>query len=757
VPEYFGVYAVTDGKLLRLDAQEVRAEKTAIIRMGQRLGAGDVENHHPAALPPKNVQGPELPADLKIVIYAESGGKQSPLDIAKSLNLEPIVFVRTLTIDTGSPMHMTRSDPENGWDTGDAVEWNIAAGGKHTREVEFLVKPMPGQKDMVIAGLEDKLKPGAYRLTLGKRGAFMPAFMQQGGMLFAVQPVSQGESGKCVDALITYEMTMTSTEYTSCAGAPVNSPARSNVGPSGETTGGDNAAIAPCNSYDPCFQAGMTAYRAKDWSVANANFLVAAKQRPADGEPWVWLGRILFQDNQPHRQSDLSNVWDKALSLGSELVIGACHELTLRPCERGDLTLSTKNVSFLANGSQVIFSAAPADITPGRILNNPAGMHVSYNMKVGNRNYAIDFIPLGTQGCQFNLMVQCPPDGLAKQLVLAQYVSQTLPRLARGSLAAPIAPSNPAPGNPAPNNPAASTSPANSPCSHAADAGYVALLKGHVYKVKSAGAIGSDQRPYFLDEKGALVTDSLLLTQLVATVWTHDNVVASPDARNGSTRVSGIIGTSKALQNYSNIQDVLARGMVEALEAVVTDGASLSKVVPNLTKGVFFNQLKSAPKTVFVLTAQRGLEQSATSYKQMVEAPLPPADATVLNVPDSIRIKALYLRARTLELPYEALASKLMPTTASQLTNRAFASAISELIPSVGLNSTEQVTLSDLLNFQKSVANLSGSLPALQAFSQNLKLALNLAEANNRTVSAWAVEASHPCGQLSATAAATRP
>jgi hypothetical protein len=82
----------------------------------------------------------------------------------------------------------------------------------------------------------------------------------------------------------------------------------------------------------------------------------------------------------------------------------------------------------------------------------------------------------------------------------------------------------------------------------------------------------------------------------------------------------------------------------------------------------------------------------------------------------------------------------------SELTNQAFASAISELIPSVGLSSTEQVTLKDLLDFQKSVANLSGSLPALQAYSQNLNLALNLADANNRTILEQARKSGSPCG-----------
>jgi hypothetical protein len=158
------------------------------------------------------------------------------------------------------------------------------------------------------------------------------------------------------------------------------------------------------------------------------------------------------------------------------------------------------------------------------------------------------------------------------------------------------------------------------------------------------------------------------------------------------------------------------------------------------------NQLKNAPKTIFVLTAQRGLEQSLAAYKQMENVPLPPADAPVLNGPDLVRIKTYYSQARTLDLPYAALAAKLMPTTASQLTNQAFASMISELIPSMGVNNAEMVTLKRLLDLQKSVGNLRDTLPALQDFSQNVKLALDLAAAENKMASEWATKSASACG-----------
>lgn len=742
VPEYFGVYAVVDGHLMKLDGQGVEAKKLTTVRMGQRMGVGDVTQHQPAALPPSSIQVPELPADLKIIVYAQSGGAQSPLEIAKTLHLESLVFVRTLTIDAGWPSGIKRSDRENGWDAGGAVELAGTAGGQHASELEFLMKPMPGHQDMVIAGLAEKLKPGVYRLTLGRREFFMPASMQ-GGMLFAVQPVSQGENDKCVDSLMTYAMTTSNTKYTPCSGAQITTSAAMGS-QSDASLPLQNAPAATtkaaCADYDGCMQMGQTAFRSSDWPMAISSFQAAANQHTTNGDPWVWLGRTYLRSGQ---NEDVPAVWNKAFQLGGTLIIGVCHERSFQPCERGDLSLSTNSVAFLVNGSQTAFSVPPSQVNAKGVLNNTLMGHASFGLQIDKKKYNFEFLPLGVT-CQIQQFVQCPQEGTAQQLTVANYLSRTVPALASGALGKPTTPSR----TPVPSQ--ASAVPSAPTCSQSADAGYSLLLQGRLYKVGTIGPAGPNQVHLFIDDKDHQVTDSGILQQLTVAAWARDNIVVSADARGGARRVSGILGTSKALQNYSNVQDALARGMVEAVEAVVTDGASLSKVVPTLTGRIVMNQLKAAPKTIFVLAAQVGLQQSLAAYNQMDSAPMPPADATVLNAPDLIRIEAFYLQARTLELPYEALAAKLMPTTASQLTNQAFVSAISEIIPSVGFNPTQLVTLNDLLTLQKSVANLADTLPATQAYSQNLKLALELADANNRSISQAALIAAQPCGQAQA-------
>jgi hypothetical protein len=180
-------------------------------------------------------------------------------------------------------------------------------------------------------------------------------------------------------------------------------------------------------------RSAMNAYKSRDWVTASTQFREAANQNLKSGEPWIWLGRIVLMDEQQHRQSELSDAWDKALSLGSRIMIGACHELTFRPCERGDLVLSKDSIAFLVRGTDTVISTPPGNVKPGKVFNNAGAAHITYSFKSEGKNFVVDFFPPGIQ-CNVNLMVQCPVEGISKQLLLAQYVSQVLPKLASGVL-----------------------------------------------------------------------------------------------------------------------------------------------------------------------------------------------------------------------------------------------------------------------------------------------------------------------------------
>jgi Mannosyl-glycoprotein endo-beta-N-acetylglucosaminidase len=215
LPEYYGIYAVVDSQLVKLDSEQIRVNKTVGVRLGQRNGVGNILNGEPVAAS-KTVEVPEFTADLKIIVFSQTSGLESPLDIANSLHLEALVFVRNVSIDTGWPQNVRRSGTEDGWDAGNAPELLGLARGDRAKSLEFLVKPVTGQPDMVVAELPEKLRPGVYRLTRGERN---PLFGNT-GLAFAVEPISEGEATKCVDASIKYFMNISNTKYAPCMDAP---------------------------------------------------------------------------------------------------------------------------------------------------------------------------------------------------------------------------------------------------------------------------------------------------------------------------------------------------------------------------------------------------------------------------------------------------------------------------------------------------------------------------------------------------------
>lgn len=516
----------------------------------------------------------------------------------------------------------------------------------------------------------------------------------------------------------------------------VTPDARSNgssVTPPADTT-------STCGDYSGCFNAAMSAYKSRDWPSATAGFQSAANQRSTSPDPWVWLGRIVLQDGGSHTIEELAQLWGKALSLGADIVIEACRERTLQACQAGHLTLNARSIAFTANGSGPVFTASPKEITPGRIIENQFASYIVYRLKVGGKNNNLIFIPL-RGACTFDVLVKCSREANDEQLFLSQYVTQALEELARGvssSLADPASPSGRTSGPP-------QASGLDSSCAQAADPGYMILLQGRRYGVRSAGTGVRDRRLYFLDETGKQIRDMSVLAELASSVWTHDNVITSPVARNGSSRVSAILETSKALHTYSTVQDALVRAMVEAIQATATGGATLSKAVPSLTLGVLKTQVANAPRTLLVLLAHHGLNESLDAYRQM-DATLPPLDATALDAAALASIRDLYVRARSSELPYEALAAKLMPTNWRDLTEDALRSGLSEVLsgPSFSGLPTEKVTLQQLLELQKGLGALN-SLPALRAYSENLDLAIMLAYANSQTIAGWITGAAKVC------------
>jgi hypothetical protein len=427
VPEFYGIYAVTDGHLIKLGGKEIRTDKNVPVPIGQRQSVANILNGASVASS-QTVALPVFSPDVKIIVYSETGGMMTPLQVAEPLRIEPLVFVRKVSVDTGFPNNVRRSGAENGWEYGTAPELLGLATGDHPEALELLKKPFPGQKDMVIAGFAGMLAAGVYRFTL-EPGGDIPGMGGGNFFTFAVEPMPEAASAKCVDASVTYAMMVSNVKYRPC-GSRVPSEASSGA-PGEAPTPGSGAPkarpVAECSDYANCMSQGSAAYGASAWDSATGFFEIAAKKRPESAETWDWLAKLALRSGQP---GHAFMYWDNLLKVGGAVAISACHERGIKRCEPGTISVSAKEVSFTTADGQKVLGVPPSQVTP-KVLEDLDIAHVSFNLQVQKKNNRYAFVPAGI-ACEMAISVFCPPDGTAQQRSVSAYVSRTISRLAAG-------------------------------------------------------------------------------------------------------------------------------------------------------------------------------------------------------------------------------------------------------------------------------------------------------------------------------------
>ena len=450
LPEFFGTYATYDGKLVPLTGG--RGNFTPKQQNGDFF---DFYSMNAATRPVLSLDG----SDLRFVVFdaavadASAGVELYKLPFARNLLTQPDSLQQV-----GGLLNQMSGRPQPK-DAPVSMQKFVVAK-TDALKVELLQKPVPGQPQMIQLVPESTLDPGIYSLF---------ALRSQGGqqmivsVLFDWNGQSAGAAKSyCVDLSITggfggamdnsdarmlHPYYLAKEKYAECGAS--GSSASSQKVDSGQGDGNSGSAgISACSGYNDCFNAGTKTYGDQNSAEAIADFKAAIKVDPTQGQAWYWLGIVMLQAHQIDQVGQLASVWDKALSLGSPIAISACHERGFEPCERGNLNLSPKWVSFSLGDTQ-IFNLPPNQIEPGGILNNPSGAQVAYRLKASGKKYNIDFVPSTWSTCSFNQMVQCPQQGYAEQLILAEYVALTLPRLAQGfgaassGTSAPVNPEKP--------------------------------------------------------------------------------------------------------------------------------------------------------------------------------------------------------------------------------------------------------------------------------------------------------------------------
>jgi hypothetical protein len=273
LPEYYGLYALIDGKLCGINVQTASCTlKTVEVKMGRRAGVGQVlEGKDLAAIFP--IKAIELRKGIRFVVYQEN-----PTALADLLKLTPMLFIHTITVNTGWPQNVRRSGTEEAWDTGNPSELGGEMGKLNdlATPIQMLVKPL--KTGMVLAVPSRELTPGLYHFALGQ-----DIIGNQPGMYFWIGDATEAERLKCVNATYEYSMMLSKSQY-----APCGQELKTEAAPAGEE--------------------GLS-------SPSNNN---AEEARSSSSSNNVKDGNSSSSDNAQRELIAIKNLWNEAFRLGDK-------------------------------------------------------------------------------------------------------------------------------------------------------------------------------------------------------------------------------------------------------------------------------------------------------------------------------------------------------------------------------------------------------------------------------------------------------
>jgi hypothetical protein len=207
---------------------------------------------------------------------------------------------------------------------------------------------------------------------------------------------------------------------------------------------------ASCGDYRACMNSGLTALRGRNWEAALEAFQAASGLDPSKPDAWVGLG---LADLPLGRDADLPASWDNVFRRGGHIGFGVWHELPSQN-EKGMFVLSVAEIAFVNERRERVFAVPPAQVAG--LWAGKTQSRALFRLRVAGTDYSFDFLPIGL-ACQLVPSLQCPPEAITQQLTVGNYVTQTIPKLASGSLAFAAQP--PAP----PNLPSAPAAPPSTP------------------------------------------------------------------------------------------------------------------------------------------------------------------------------------------------------------------------------------------------------------------------------------------------------
>jgi hypothetical protein len=209
IPEYFGLYLLSEGKLCGLDVDVNPCPATIATKFGQ-VAPGNAFGGN--IVSSSEIKAIAMSSDSQFVVYNENASA-----VISVMKLVPLMFVRNVKVNTGWPNNVTRTAVENAWDSNVPLIMGGELGklNEGTAPAQLLSKPL---RDKMMLGVPSRtLAPGLYKLSFGQQ-----VLGNEPRVYFWVgSDAKEAERMKCVDAVHQLTGFQVSVDYKPCEGPEV--------------------------------------------------------------------------------------------------------------------------------------------------------------------------------------------------------------------------------------------------------------------------------------------------------------------------------------------------------------------------------------------------------------------------------------------------------------------------------------------------------------------------------------------------------
>jgi hypothetical protein len=336
---------------------------------------------------------------------------QQNLDV-NSLHLSGLVYVATMK---AYQFNMLNTNPQffgniYGRDYNETIQVSL---WRPRADIFFHVEPAEGKPGMFRLIPNSPLQPGRYALYSGDD-------IHRDGMIFGTRAGRRSQG---------FYFSVSAAAFDSLnAASAASSPADPDAAPN--TAQPVNPTIPKCTDYGSCIAAGKEALSATQWNDALVRFQKASVADSSKPEVWDLLGTTYSSKGQG---KEARAMWDKALGLGGPVTFTVCHRRAFANCESGTFSLSPQEISFTPTNGQKLFSVRSSQVTTVTAHSSRLLKNASVELKIEGKTYIFDPFPAGIV-CRTDVYLSCPQQGIDQQLAVANYISQTIPKLASGAI-----------------------------------------------------------------------------------------------------------------------------------------------------------------------------------------------------------------------------------------------------------------------------------------------------------------------------------